>query len=179
VDFDELNPDTREQMWAEFLAEEASGHGYRSSALSPLGLKEWPELVRVAFESEDEEWLADALSRPEYWQPTEQYVRNGVPRERRINVKQAAERLAQSEFNTWYVRGLARKLIDEGVEHCEVYRAGTPKWEPAACAQHEGLIVPVSDVYDGHRARYWPFENQTAFAVPFHPGCHHSIRRVS
>jgi hypothetical protein len=60
-----------------------------------------------------------------------------------------------------------------------VYRAAEPKWVVAGCAGHEGAIVSAQEVYDGHRANYWPNENPDAFAIPFQPGCHHSIRRVS
>jgi hypothetical protein len=90
----------------------------------------------------------------------------------------AAERLAVTEFNTWYVRGLAKRLLDEGVTQCQVYRAALPKWEPADCTKHEGQAYPVKDVYDGHRAKYWPEpRNPNAFSIPAGPSCHHTIRR--
>jgi hypothetical protein len=60
-----------------------------------------------------------------------------------------------------------------------VYRASEPKWAVASCSQHEGHIVPVRKVYDGHRSRYWPTEDLNAFSIPFQPGCHHSIRRTA
>lgn len=92
-------------------------------------------------------------------------------------MRQASVRLATNEFNTWYVRGLSGLLLDEGMVQCEVYRAGHPKWEPSECSKHEGEIVAVQDVYAGHRRRYWPVPDPTAFSIPFQPGCHHSIRR--
>lgn len=179
MDFEELTPDTRDQMWREFLLEEASGAAYRGANLSPAGRKDWPGLIEVAIKETDERWLQRAVALPAYWMSDETYERNGKELSRAINLSQASERLAVSEFNTWYVRGLAGRLLGEGVESCEVYRAGDPKWTPADCAQHEGLVVAVEAVYDGHRARYWPAADRTAFSVPFQPGCHHSIRRVS
>ena len=67
------------------------------------------------------------------------------------------ERL-EREFNTWYVRGLCLRLVDEGVDLCQAYRAAESKWELAQCSEHEGQVFPVSEVLGGHRARYWPEE---------------------
>ena len=178
--FDELDGTTRRYMLEEFLAEEAGGNPYRGKNLSIEGLKVFPRLMRDAIEQGDEGTLSAALSDSHFWNPTEVYVRDGIPRDRKINVLQAAQRLAGSEFNTWYVRGLSRRLLDEGVVECEVYRTAQPKWEPAECREHEGQILAVQDVYDGHRARYWPEPGtQGVVCVPFQPGCHHSIRRIS
>lgn len=179
MNFEELDDTTRRFMLEEFEAEEASGNPYRSPNLNSKGLTAFPDLMRSAIEQGNEETLADALNDPSLWNETEPWKRHGVPQEpRRINVRQQSERLALTEFNTWYVRGFARRLLEEGVARCEVYRGGQPKWEPADCADHEGLHLPVQEVYDGHRARYWPTENPDATSVPFGPNCHHTIRRL-
>lgn len=92
---------------------------------------------------------------------------------------QSAARLALTEFSTWYVRGFAKRLLDEGVAQCQVYRGAQPKWEPGECADHEGRVVPVQSIYDSHRARYWPEPGDAAaFSIPFGPSCHHVIRRM-
>jgi hypothetical protein len=116
---------------------------------------------------------------PALWNPTETYERGGIVRTRNINMQQAVEQLSLSEFNTWYVRGLAKRLIDEGVRSCQAYRGEMPKWEPGDCAAHEGQIFSVEEIYKGHRAKYWPKPgNPDAISIPFTPGCHHTIRRV-
>jgi hypothetical protein len=108
----------------------------------------------------------------------ETYVLKGVTRERQVNVAQATERLCLTEFNTWYVRGFASRLREEGVTHCQAYRAAVPKWEPGECAAHEGQVYSVQEIYEGHRRRYWPEPGDTtAASIPFGPGCHHTIRR--
>ena len=171
--FDELTPETRQHMLAEFEVEEASGNPYRSRAMSALGLHSFPMLMRTAIISGTEETLAFALAQAGYWNALDGSGR-------RINMEQASMRLALTEFNTWYVRGLAGRLLDEGVLHCEVYRGAMPKGEPAECSQHEGQILLVTDVYSGHRARYWPLPgNPRAFAIPAGPSCHHTIRRCN
>jgi len=179
MNFEELDATTRGYMLEEFEAEEASGHAYRSRALSAAGLSAFPSLLRAAIRNGDEESLSALLQVPSYWNPTETYVRNGVTRQRQVNIQQASERLALTEFNTWYVRGLAKRLITEGVTQCQAYRGAVPKWEPAECSMHEGQVFQVQDIYFGHRAKYWPEPgNPSANSIPFGPGCHHTIRRI-
>jgi len=177
--FEELDETTRQYMLSEFRAEEGSGHAYRSARLSPSGLAAFPAAMEDAIKHGNEETLTQALSQPSYWNPTETYVRSGITRERRVNPAKAAEFLARTEFNTWYVRGLARRLMEEGEEYCQVYRAA-PAWEPRGeCFQHEDRIYRVQEIYDGHRARYWPPPgNPNALSIPVGTNCHHSIRRV-
>lgn len=166
-------------MLSEFEKEETGGNPYRSKVLSSQGMAAFPDLLRKALGSGNEASLAHALDRADFWDPQEPYTREGITRTRKRNVPQAAIRLALTEFSTWYVRGLAKRLLDEGIERCEVYRGDQPKWEPGECAEHEGRIVPVQTIYDNHRARYWPEPgNGAAFSIPFAPGCHHVIRRV-
>lgn len=177
--FEELDTVTRKYMLEEFEKEQSSGNPYCPKVLSQAGKSHFTNLVSEAILSSNEETLIQSLSNPMYWNPTETFIRDGVVRERRVNVRQAAERLGLTEFNTWYVRGLAKRLIDEGVIQCEVYRGAMPKWEPAECSVHEGKILPVKEIYQGHRARYWPEPgNPEAMSIPFGPGCHHTIRRV-
>lgn len=179
MNYEELDDTTRRHMVAEFESEQRSANPFRSKALCAAGHAAFPEAVRRALETGNEQSLFQSLHDPKYWEPKEKYERNGVVRERQRNIRQAAERLALTEFSTWYVRGLAARLLGEGVEQCQVYRGAQPKWEPGECAQHEGMIVPVRTVYDGHRARYWPEPgNPDAFSIPFGPGCHHVIRTV-
>ena len=176
--YEELDQRTREYMLSEFNSEENGGAPYRSKALSPKGLEFFPELMRQAIREGNEETLFLALNNSDYWDPIERYVRDGVSRTRRRNIPQAAQRLALTEFSTWYVRGLAKRLLDEGVNKCQIYRGEFPKWEPGECSVHEGLIVPIQEVYRSHRARYWPEPgNPNALSIPFGPGCHHVIRR--
>ncbi|MCK4418998.1 hypothetical protein KAV79_04255 [Candidatus Aerophobetes bacterium] len=178
ANFEELDEKTREFMLEEFEAEQNSGNPFTSQLLSDIGGKVFPGLMKKAIVSEDEEFLSISLSKQEYWKEKQEYTRDGITREKRVNINQAAERLGFSEFNTWYVRGLAKKLIAEGVERCQVYRAKEAKWEPGECSKHEGQVMDVRIIYEGHRAKYWPEKNDSAFSIPAQPGCHHTIRRV-
>jgi hypothetical protein len=89
------------------------------------------------------------------------------------------------EFSTWYVHGLARRLLDEGETQCQIYRGEPPRplgqgETTGECSKYEGAIVSAQLIYDNHRARYWPEPgNKDALQIPFAPWCHHIIRRVA
>lgn len=170
--FEELDETTRGFMLAEFEAEEASGRPYRSRNLSPAGIEAFVELMRQAIRSGTEQTLTAALTQPAYWNPTNP---QGAP----LNWRREARTLGLTEFNTWYVRGLAKRLLEEGETSCEIYRAADARWLAGVCALHEGQVFPVHILYRGHRAKYWPPPgNRYAISIPEHPGCHHSIRRL-
>jgi hypothetical protein len=172
MDFEELDDITRRCMLAEFEVEELSGNPYRSKILSLTGLATFPNLMREAISSGNETTLVASLVQTSFWKPTDK-------RGTRVNVLQAAERLATAEFNTWYVRGLARRLLDEGVAYCQAYRASLPRTESSSCSAHEGQLFVVELIYNGHRAKYWPEPgNPDATSIPAGPTCHHTIRRA-
>lgn len=173
---EELDDETREHMLREFEAEWATTDKYIPKSLSADGLSAWPELMKDAIAKGDDQSLREALTaNTHYFEPRIQ-TKSGS---RAQNIPHAAGQLARNEFNTYYVRGLSAKLLAEGVDRAEVYRAAEPTGSKAACSAHEGTEVSVQDVYNGHRAQYHPFHAPEAFSVPFQPGCHHSIRRTS
>jgi hypothetical protein len=176
MNFEELDRTTRDYMLAEFDAEENGGHPYRSNKLSSVGTTMFPGLMRVAIESGNEQTLIDSLRDPNFWlarYPTS----NGF---RRVNFIADTEQLGLTEFNTWYVRGFAARLLAEGETECQVYRAMLPRGSAnPECSNHEGRIYPVQLIYSNHRRRYWsdPIDRQ-AFCIPIGPSCHHTIRRI-
>jgi len=101
MNFEELDQTTRDLMLAELEAELAGPNPYFGRGLSPSGRATFPDLMRRAIREGNEVSLAADLERADYWNPTETYERNGVVRERQVNVRQASERLALTEFNTW------------------------------------------------------------------------------
>lgn len=173
----ELDDMTRKYMLDAYVAEQSSPNPYRSKILSPHGHQVFATAMQSAITQGTEVSLASQLLDPALWLEREADRIDGR-RGNRITPKVAAERLALSEFNTWYVAGFSRRLQAEGEMHCQVYRAAEPKWSPADCEQHEGMTYFVADIITGHRARYWPIEQLEAFSIPGSPGCHHSIRRV-
>ncbi|MGB2697349.1 MAG: hypothetical protein WBD28_05745 [Candidatus Zixiibacteriota bacterium] len=177
--FEELDETTRKWMLEEFHREEESPKPHRSERLSPLGIDIFPKEMENAIREGNEETLAQALSNSTYWKPSELSQRKGGIFRKKINPIKAAQSLAYTEFDTWYVRGFARRLIEEGEEYCQVYRAA-PAWAPRGeCLEHEGNIYKVREIYNGHRARYWPPPGDpSALSIPVGTNCHHAIRRV-
>lgn len=177
-EFEELDDITRKWMLEEFLNEEMSCAPYRSSRLSELGLKIFPTEMEKAIIEGNEESLAKALMNPDYWNPSESYKSKDGIRSRAINPTFAAQFLARTEFTTWFTRGFARRLIEEGETLCQVIRIA-PSDEPRReCRSHENKIYTVLDIYNGHRVRYWPLPGKSdAFSIPMGTNCHHSIRR--
>lgn len=178
--FEELDDNTRRYMLQEFRAEQASTEPppFRPANLSPAGEAIFVEVMERAILHGDEESLLRELANPAYWIETEVYTtKTGKTATRRYDAADRARRFAITDFNTWYIRGLCRRLMDEGVESCEVYRAA-PAYQPRSeCRALEGR-ASVQDVYSGHRARYYPVANPSAFSLPVGPNCHHSIRRL-
>jgi hypothetical protein len=157
-----------------FEAEEASGNPYRSEVLTELGLMEWLGIMRQVITDPDgsEVALAAALNRQGYWRAAD-------VRGRCVNVAQALERLAVTEFNTWYVAGLAARLQEEGETCCRVCRAAIPEREPAGCSAHEGQAYALEEMVAGHRVGYWPPPGVPGkLSILAGPGCHHTIERV-
>lgn len=169
---EELNEPTRQFMLAEFEKEQTVVP-YVSKVLSDEGRLAFPDLMRVALKTGNEASLARALAVPQYWKPT-----NARGASNPVSV--AAERLALTEFLTWYTTGLAKRLLTEGETHAEVYRAGDPVTGlPGSCSVHELQVYPLTELYAGHRARYHPPPGMpSAFMIPGGANCHHTIRRL-
>jgi hypothetical protein len=178
--FEELDDSTQTYMLRQFEAEEQSGQPYRGRRLTSTGRAAWPTLMRQAIVRGSEQSLIAALCQPLYWDLRETIRRNDTTYVRTSNLQQKAYWLGLTEFNVWYVRGLARKLLDERVPDCEIYRAQEPLGGKAEwCSVFEGRVVSTQAIYEGHRAHYWPPPgNPHALMVPFGPACHHTIRRV-
>lgn len=89
------------------------------------------------------------------------------------------ETFARFEFCTWYVRGLSRRLLEEGAEFALVAHGEEGRQRTGRCGLFQGQLVSLRAVYEGHRARYWPPPgNPFALTVPADPMCRHTIRRL-
>lgn len=167
--FKEFDDSTREYMINELEKEISEGNPYISSYLTQKGIEEFFIIEKKIFKDGDVEKFIQLLTNQEYF--VTRY------KNKPVNLKHVAKQLGFSEFNTWYVRGLSKKLIDLDNKYCEVYRTMMGK-SRGPCSKFEGKKIDLIDVYNGHRAKYWPYDNSLAFSIPFHPGCHHSIKRI-
>lgn len=174
-----LDAPTREYMLREFTREQRGRRPYAPPALSAAGRASFSGLVRVAIMAGTDDGLAAALEMSGLWNHGAIH-QIGAEAGRPMEVHHVATLVGVNEFNTWYVRGLAARLLDEDVEQCEVYRAAAADSSCTDCVEYEGRRVSARTIYAGHRARYWPPPGDPdAFSVPEGPGCFHSIRRRS
>jgi len=172
------------QAWseehAELHAEDAVGRCY-GRRLSPDGIAALVDAMPHALDRHDDEWLIGQLDRWSYWRNSERRRSGKTGRTAIVhfNPRDALEQLCIGEFNTAYVRGLARALLRRGETHALVYRAGPAREPDAECTGWEDSIVPLGQILAGHRARYWPPPGDPyAFSIPARPSCHHSIRAM-
>lgn len=179
MNFEELDPTTRSYMLDEFNIEQSKAPHFEPTELNPTGLSAFPDLMRQSIQHGDITSLTASLSDTSYWKSTRTYYRQGKPITQRIDPITSAQRLAHSEFTTWYTRGMARKLRDEGIAQCQVYRADSAAQPKCECTSLEGIAIAVDKIYDGHRAKYFPTPNPGAFSIPSGPFCHHTIRRLT
>jgi hypothetical protein len=173
--YEDLDHETRRWMYEEFMHEESTDP-YRSPTLSAKGKKVFPVAMERAIAEGDEDTLTKALGAPDLWAPFEPSPQGGV---RPVDPARAARSLARMEFNTWYVRGLCRRLFEEGETVVQVYRAAEEDAPGDECKAFENLFLEVRYLYNGHRIKYWPVRNERAFSIPCGPQCRHTIRRVS
>jgi hypothetical protein len=138
--FEELNPQTRSYMLEEFRAEQLTPNPYRPKVLTPEGEAAFVGIMEEHLTSGTETTLMLALSQPRYW--VERGIRNtrNGPVSYRLPADQRARIFSLTDFNTWYVRGLCRILLEAGITDCEVYRAESAYEPRGECLQIEGQI---------------------------------------
>lgn len=178
MNFEELDDATRKWMLVEFENEENSKSPYRSPRLNNIGKEKFKDIMKKAINSGNILSLTHDLSNFTLWKQSELATRGNTTYEKRIDPKNSAKLLAHTEFTTWYTKGLARKMMEEKIDYCEIYRAEVAKTPRCECTKFEEQSVKVKDVYDGHRAKYHPTINSNAFSIPSGPFCHHTIRRL-
>jgi hypothetical protein len=118
LDLVDLDGKTRVHMVAEFERDVGANTLYEGKDLSELGREKYPKLLREALETGDDSQLEARLSEPGIF--NEMGLRQGKPVKVPIN---APQRLAEGEFNRFYIRGLCLRALDEGKSTVVVYRA--------------------------------------------------------
>ena len=180
-DFTELDATTRTFMLRQFRQEQGDTliGPYRPRGY--VGTDDlFIEIMETAIEEGDEDSLTLHLQDPLLWEEEGIRIVRGRAQRYRDPFDVQARRFAITEYNTWYVRGLTARLLDEGVEECEVYRADHAYHPRTTCRQLEGLRLRTQDVYEGHRRGYHHASpDRHALSIPLGPNCHHSIRRAS
>ncbi|HEY3293884.1 MAG TPA: hypothetical protein VGL38_00445 [bacterium] len=121
--FEELDADTRRYMVLECQRDMARDHFVLYKRLTEEGRAAYRKLLLRALEAGDEQTLTESLAQPEFFISSEPYSRGGKVAQRKVSHPAAASLIAETEFNAYYMRGLCRKLMAEGVTRVMVYRA--------------------------------------------------------
>lgn len=120
----DLNAATRAAMLAELEEDVASQHVHLSPHLRDGAGSDYVGLLTAAAREFNDVWLAAALR-------TKGVVRTHETRPTQHGPKRITlaanepELLAEAEFNRYYMRGLCRRAIEEGIPELSIYRART------------------------------------------------------
>ena len=121
MDFKELD-DVREFMLEELDWSIEKDKVYYSAVFVPGVENDYLSLLRQAISEHDEEWLEQRLTEEYFKNTQERKTKKGVT-QANVNKQDAAKRLAQNEFNKFYIRGVCRKALNHSNENVKIYRA--------------------------------------------------------
>src|SRR5215210_4151821 len=111
VDLDDC---TRRFMLSEFQADVAAGWLYLSPNLSESGRDHYPDLLRTALTSGTETSFADDLLASDSVTVTDRWHRSSQVQSGEA-LTSAVALLAEREFHRFYIRGLCRRAMEQGV----------------------------------------------------------------
>jgi len=149
LDLIDLDDTTRRFMLKEVDREQASDSLYLGKDLSPEGIKQYPALLREAVESGHDQSLQLVLSAIGIFNAMG--LRQGKPVKVPSN---AAQRLAEGEFNRFYLRGLCLRAIDEGDKVILIYQARESQNPRSESEQLVGTTLDPEQLLDDLRTKY-------------------------
>jgi len=120
LNLSDLDDVTRRFMLEELEADVARGCLYLSPYLTDEGRAGYLEILRAAVLDGTEESFADKLRRPGSMETPRGWKQSGLVRDLPST---APDALAEAEFHRFYVRGLCRRAIDEGLRTLVICRA--------------------------------------------------------
>lgn len=173
--FENLDERTRGLMLDEMEYDIANNQLHISPFLSGQGQRDYTSLLRDAIQNGNDQTLAQSLrehrrivrTQPRRLPKAGGYSIAATP-------ENAAEVLAESEFNRYYIRGLARRAIEDGITDLIVYRAKpvqTPR--PESEARVETSLSPQELLED---LRSHPGDEPPTLGVPSGPNSGLSVR---
>lgn len=115
IQYKNLDDVTREKMLEEVNRDIYNGCLYIGTSVKPAATQQYENLLIDSVKYHDDDWLADEI------------LHGGLllshePNTGKKVAKNAHQRLAQGEFNRFYIRGLCVRAIEEGISQVFVYR---------------------------------------------------------
>ena len=144
LQYENLDPTTRRYALAELDHDIECGDFHASERLRPTAVAEHQHLLRDALRYYDDLWLeerVDALLIDFEHRRT----RSGGTTTAKVP-EMASRMLAEHDFNIYYMRGVARRAIEEGRQVVEVYRARLSLEPRLASIELEGRRIPAGEV---------------------------------
>jgi hypothetical protein len=121
LQYADLDPITRRAMVEELDRDIAEGTMHVSPRLRPMAVDEYQHLLRDALRYYDDLWLEERAAPLLVDFETRRTPRGEVTT---AHLPEGAARvLAEGDFNLYYMRGVCRRAIAEGIPDVEVYRA--------------------------------------------------------
>jgi hypothetical protein len=174
IRYESLDAAVRRAMVHELERDQAAGTLYISPRLTGAGAQAWPEILREAFESHDDSWIAATLRTRGLMRAEEQrrkpkggFTTAQVPHT-------APDTLAEGEYNRFYARGLCAHVVDSGGAEVEVYRGKdvqNPRPESQAMI---GRRLPAQNLLDDLRTAQGV---EPALGLPPGPNSGLTVRR--
>ena len=172
--FENLDERTRQLMLDEMEYDIANHQLHISPFLSGQGQRDYENLLREALQSGDDETLAQNLRE-------HRRILRTLPRRNpsggysiAATAENAAQVLAESEFNRYYIRALARRAIEDGIDELVIYRAkpvANPR--PESEARIETSLSPQELLED---LRSHPGDERPSLGVPSGPNSGLTVR---
>ncbi|HLO15006.1 MAG TPA: hypothetical protein VK206_09255 [Anaerolineales bacterium] len=172
--FENLDDRTRQLMLDEMAYDIAHNQLHISPFLSGQGQRDYGDLLRQALQSGNDETLAQRLRE-------HRRILRTLPRRNpkggysiSATPENAAQVLAESEFNRYYIRALARRAMEDGISELVIYRAkSVSNPRPASEARVETTVSPQELLED---LRSHPGDEVPTLGVPSGPNSGLSVR---
>jgi hypothetical protein len=169
-----LDDRTRQLMLDEMEYDVTHNQLHISPFLSGQGQRDYANILREALQSGSDETLAETLRE-------HRRILRTLPRRNpkggysiSATPENAAQVLAESEFNRYYIRALARRAIEDGISELVIYRAkpvSNPRPESEARIE---TTLPPQELLDDLRSH--PGDQAPSLGVPSGPNSGLSVR---
>lgn len=121
--FVDLDENLRKYMVDEVKIAINSNNLYFSKRLTDFGISQWPSLLMEAVSIQNEQWLASQIESKGLLRVMEVAKKPFYGDMVKHIPFSAAETLAEGQFNRFYILGVCRRAIEEGISQVFVYRA--------------------------------------------------------
>lgn len=171
LNYKSLCKNVRGHKLSELILDVHSNSLYHSPRLNQNGLNKWHELLKLAAEKHDDDWLASQLVSLNLMNPTIT-DKNGRISKMPSN---APSTLAEGEFNRLYCRGVCLEAIANNETEVEVYRGKTVQSPRSESTQLIGTKVCPRKLLADLRSHTGV---DTALGLPGGPNSGLTIKRI-